>query len=60
MNDLFGLVVLALFLGFLPPAIGYWRRLDDWTMARVWLWMLLPGLGWCISLSVALDAPSRR
>jgi hypothetical protein len=59
MNDLLCFTLTALILAFLPPAVGYWRRLDDWTMMRVWLWLLLPVLGWCVSLALALETRRR-
>lgn len=59
MNDWLLFILLSLMLAFLPPAIGLCRRLDDWTMIRVWLWLLLPVLGWFIALALALDSRRR-
>lgn len=60
MDELLWVIVVFLFLGFLPPLVGYWRRLDDWSMAKVWLWLLLPVIGWCVSLALAISGPRRR
>lgn len=59
MDDLLWIIVVSLSLGFLPPLVGYGRRLDDWTMMRIWLWLLLPALGWCVSLALAISEPRR-
>ena len=59
MNDLLLFISSALLIGFLPAAVGYFRRLDDWTMTRIWLCLLLPVMGWCVSMALALDTPRR-
>ncbi len=39
---------------FLPLIVGYGRCLDHWCMTQIWLWLLLPGVGWFAALAVAL------
>jgi hypothetical protein len=58
MNE-FHFMVLAV-LVFVPPLIGYARRLGHGSMIRVWLWLALPFIGWLVSLGIALTDPPRK
>ena len=52
MNTLLWLLIVPLL--FLPLIVGYGRGLDHWRMTQIWLWLLLPVIGWFVALSIAL------
>ena len=52
MNSLSLLLIVATVC--LPLLIGYSRCLDHWRMTQIWLWLLLPVVGWFVAMDIAL------
>lgn len=54
MSHIFSIVVTVAAIYSLPLLIGYGRRLDHWTMTKIWLFLgLLPVAGWFVAAAIA-------
>ena len=53
--NLLDLLIVTLIV-FFPPLLGYGRRLDHWTLTKIWMWLgLLPVLGWFVAMAISIS-----